>query len=238
VTAVSAARVLITGASRGLGHALAAELHGRGYDVVATARNLSDLADLGATNKVPLDVTDPKSVEAAVAAAAELDVLVNNAGLTVQAPVEAVPIDVFRSVIETNLFGPLRLIQAFLPGMRKRGRGTIVNVSSGGVRSAPPLQGAYSASKAALELLSETLRKELEPFGVRVLVISAGGIRTEMRARQQRYGSEPYAVLIGQFETRMEEYEKQGGGAPPEEMASAIADLIEQPDAPPLATLG
>lgn len=112
-----------------------------------------------------------------------------------QAPVEAVPIDVFRSVIESNLFGPLRLMQAFLPGMRKRGRGTIVNVSSRGVRSAPPLQGAYSASKAALELLSETLRRELEPFGVRVFVISAGGIRTEMRARQQRYGSEPYAAI-------------------------------------------
>jgi NAD(P)-dependent dehydrogenase (short-subunit alcohol dehydrogenase family) len=238
VTTVNAARVLITGASRGLGHALAAELHGRGYDVVATARNLSDLADLDASDKVPLDVTDPKSVEAAVAAAGELDVLVNNAGLTVQAPVEAVPIDVFRSVIETNLFGPLRLMQAFLPGMRKRGRGTIVNVSSGAVHSAPPLQGAYSASKAALELLSETLRKELEPFGVRVLVISAGGIRTEMRARQQRYGSEPYAALIEQFETRMERYEEQGGGSPPEEIASAIADLIEQPDPPPLATLG
>jgi NAD(P)-dependent dehydrogenase (short-subunit alcohol dehydrogenase family) len=238
VTAVNAARVLITGASRGLGHALAAELHGRGYDVVATARNLSDLADLDASDKVPLDVTDPKSVEAAVAAAGELDVLVNNAGLTVQAPVEAVPIDVFRSVIETNLFGPLRLMQAFLPGMRKRGRGTIVNVSSGGVRSAPPLQGAYSASKAALELLSETLRKELEPFGVRVLVISAGGIRTEMRTRQQRYGREAYAALIEQSETRMEEYEKQGDGSPPEEIASAIADLIEQPDPAPLATLG
>jgi NAD(P)-dependent dehydrogenase (short-subunit alcohol dehydrogenase family) len=238
VTTVNAARVLITGASRGLGHALAAELHARGYDVVATARNLSDLGDLDASDKVPLDVTDPKSVEAAVAAAGELDVLVNNAGLTVQAAVEAVPVDVFRSVIETNLIGPLRLMQAFLPGMRKRGRGTIVNVSSGGVRSAPPLQGAYSASKAALELLSETLRKELEPFGVRVLVISAGGIRTEMRARQQRYGSEPYAALIEQFENRMEEYEKHGGGSPPEEIASAIADLIEQPDPPPLATLG
>jgi hypothetical protein len=71
-----------------------------------------------------------------------------------------------------------------------------------------------------------------------VLVISAGGIRTEMRARQQRYGSEPYAALIEQFETRMEEYEKHGGGSPPEEIASAIADLIEQPDPPPLATLG
>jgi NAD(P)-dependent dehydrogenase (short-subunit alcohol dehydrogenase family) len=165
-------------------------------------------------------------------------VLVNNAALTAQAPVEAVPIEVFRSALETNLLGPLRLMQAFLPGMRERGRGTIVNVSSGGVRSAPPLQGTSSASKAALELLSETLRKELEPFGVRVLVIAAGGIRTEMRARQKKYTSEPYAKLVEQFEGRMADYEQQGGGSPPEDIAKAIADLIEQPDPPPLATVG
>jgi NAD(P)-dependent dehydrogenase (short-subunit alcohol dehydrogenase family) len=234
----NAARVLITGASRGLGRALAAELHSRGYDVVASARHVADLADLDASDKVALDVTDPKSVDAAVKAAGELDVLVNNAALTVQAPVEAVPVEVFRSALETNLLGPLRLMQAFLPGMRERGRGTIVNVSSGGVRSAPPLQGTSSASKAALELLSETLRKELEPFGVRVLVIAAGGIRTEMRARQKKYTSEPYAKLVEQFERRMADYEQQGGGSPPEDIAKAIADLIEQPDPPSLATVG
>jgi NAD(P)-dependent dehydrogenase (short-subunit alcohol dehydrogenase family) len=237
VTDGDRARVLITGASRGLGRALAAELHSRDYDVVATARHVADLAELETDDKIPLDVTDPKSVEAAVAAAGELEVLVNNAALTVQAPVEAVPLDVFRSVLETNVLGPLRLMQAFLPSMRKRGRGTIVNISSGAVRSAPQLQGTYSASKAALELLSETLRKELQPFGVRVVVISAGGIRTEMRARQEKYASEPYADLVEQFEARMADYEKRGGGSPPEEIAKAITDLIEERDPPPLATL-
>jgi NAD(P)-dependent dehydrogenase (short-subunit alcohol dehydrogenase family) len=238
VTEGNRARALITGASRGLGRALATELHSRGYDVVATARQVADLTALDAVEKIPLDVTEPESVEAAVTATGELEVLVNNAGLTVQSPVEAVPIDVFRSVLETNVLGPLRLMQAFLPGMRKRGRGTIVNISSGGVRSAPQLQGPYAASKAALELLSETLRKELQPFGVRVVVISAGGIRTEMRARQERYTSEPYADLVEQFETRMAEYDKRGDGSPPEEIAKAITDLIEEPDPPPLATVG
>jgi NAD(P)-dependent dehydrogenase (short-subunit alcohol dehydrogenase family) len=232
------ARAIVTGASRGLGRALSAELQGRGYDVVATARHVADLADLDVDDKIPLDVTDSKAVEAAVTAAGELDVLVNNAGLTVQAPVEAVPLEVVKSVLETNLLGPLRLMQAFLPGMRMRGRGTVVNISSGAVRSAPPLQGAYSASKAALELVSETLRKEVQPFGVRVIVISAGGIRTQMRARQAKYTSEPYADLVEELEAGMAEYEKRGGGSPPEEIAKAITDLIEEPNPPPLATIG
>ena len=164
--------------------------------------------------------------------------LVNNAGITVQAPVEAVPIEVVRSVLETNVLGPLRLMQAFLPGMRERGGGKIVNISSGAVRSAPPLQGTYSASKAALELLSETLRSELNLFGVQVVVIAAGGIRTGMRASQQKYASEPYAHLAEQYEARMADYEQKGGGSSPEEIAKAIADLIEQPHPPPLATVG
>jgi NAD(P)-dependent dehydrogenase (short-subunit alcohol dehydrogenase family) len=126
-------------------------------------------------------------------------------------------------------------MQAFLPGMRERGLGRIVNVSSGAVRSAPPLQGAYSASKAALEVLSQTLRSELESFGVRVVVIAAGGIRTEIRTRQEKYASEPYINLVEDFERCMAEYEEHGGGAPPEQIATAIADLIEQPDPPPLA---
>jgi NAD(P)-dependent dehydrogenase (short-subunit alcohol dehydrogenase family) len=238
VTGGNPARALITGASRGLGRALAAELYSRGYDVVATARHVADLGDLDVAVKLPLDVADPRSVEAAVAAAGDTDVLVNNAALTVQAPVEAIPIHVFRAALETNVLGPLRLMQAFLPGMRARGRGTIVNVSSQGVRSAPALQAVSSASKAALDLLSETLRKEVEPFGVRVIVISAGGIRTEMRARQERYASEPYADLVEQFEARMAAYEQQGGGSPPEAIAITIADLLDQPDPPPLATVG
>ena len=231
-------RILVTGASRGLGRALVVEFHRRGHDVLATARDAGALADLEATEKLSLDVADRRSVEAAAKAAGAIDVLVNNAGTTVQSPVEAIPVDVFGSMLETNVLGPLRLIQALLPGMRERGRGTIVNVSSRAVRSAPPLQGPYAASKAALELLSEVLRKELEPFGIRVIVIDTGGVRTEMRARQRKYGGEPYTGLIEQFEARMADYDKRGGGSAAEEIAAAIADLIEDPDPPALAPVG
>jgi NAD(P)-dependent dehydrogenase (short-subunit alcohol dehydrogenase family) len=228
----AAARILITGASRGLGRALAVELSRRGHQVLATARNLADLAELDATERIELDVTDPTSVDAAVKRAGEVGVLVNNAGTTVQAPVEAVPIDAVRAVLETNVYGPLRLIQALLPSMRERNGGLIINISSEAVRAAPALQGTYAASKAALEALSETLQKELEPFGVKVLVISAGGIRTEMRSRQQKYRSEPYQALIERYEAGMAEYEKHDGGSAPEEIAAQIADLIESPEPP------
>lgn len=231
-------RTLVTGASRGLGRALVVELHRRGYDVLAAARDTEALADLEAADKLSLDLADRRSVEAALQTAGEVDVLVNNAGITAQSPVEMIPVEAFASLLETNVLGPLRLIQGLLPGMRERAHGTIVNVSSRAVRSAPPLQGPYAASKAALELLSETLRKEVEPFGVRVLVIDTGGIRTEMRARQARYGGEQYAGLIDQFESRMAVYDEQGGGSPPEEIARSIADLIEHPDPPALAPVG
>jgi NAD(P)-dependent dehydrogenase (short-subunit alcohol dehydrogenase family) len=231
-------RILVTGASRGLGRALAAELHRRGHHVLATARDVEALAGLEAAEKLSLDVADPSSVAAAVKAAGEVDVLVNNAGITVQSPVEAIPVELFGSVLETNLLGPLRLIQALVPGMRGRGRGMIVNVSSRAVRSAPPLQGPYAASKAALELLSDVVRKELEPFGIRVVVIDTGSVRTEMRARQRKYGGDPYTELIEEFEERMADYDRQRGGSAPEEIAAAIAALIEQHDPPALAAIG
>jgi NAD(P)-dependent dehydrogenase (short-subunit alcohol dehydrogenase family) len=214
------------------------ELRRGGHDVLAAARDVETLADLEVAEKLSLDVTVPGSVEAAVEAAGEVDVLVNNAGITVQSPVEAIPAEVFGSILETNVVGPLRLMQALLPGMRRRGRGTIVNVSSRAVRSAPPLQGPYAASKAALELLSDVLRKELEPFGVRVIVIDTGGIRTQMRERQQKYGGDPYTGLIEQFESRMAEYDEQGGGSTAEEIAAEIAALLEETDPPALAPVG
>ena len=94
------------------------------------------------------------------------------------------------------------------------------------------------ASKAALELLSEVLRKELAPFGIHVIVIDTGSVRTEMRYRQRKYGGEPYTKLIEEFETRMADYDKQGGGSAPEEIAAAIAALIGQHDPPALVAIG
>lgn len=233
------ARILVTGTSRGLGHALAVELSRRGHSVIARARNVADLGELNGIRAIPLDVTDPASVEAGVRAAGEIDILVNNAAITVQAPLEAVPIETLQSVLETNLYGPLRLIHGFLPAMREQQRGLIVNVSSEAVRSAPALGRAPTRPRRQPSRRSARhFEKELEHVGVRVLVISAGGIRTEMRARQQKIWSGPYAALIEEYEARMAEYDQDGGGSAPQEIATSIADLIESPAPPPTAAVG
>ncbi len=225
------ARVLVTGASRGLGRALVVELKKRGHEVIATARRIDDLADLEVANKVALDVTDPASVAAAAADAGTVDVVINNAAITVEGPLEALPVDAVRLVFETNVFGALRVMQAFLPGMRERRSGLIINISSVAGRFAPPLQGVYAASKAALEMLSEALRFEARHFGVRVVVVAPGGIRTGMTERHARFSLAPYAPLVEQVRARFERYAPRGG-SPPETIARAIADVIEQDDPP------
>ena len=118
-------RVLITGCSTGFGRASAIELTKRGHEVVATARRPETLADLDVADRLRLDVDDDASVTAAVASAGDVDALVNNAGFGIQAPVELVPIGEVRRMLETNVLGALRTIQAVLPGMRDRGGGTL-----------------------------------------------------------------------------------------------------------------
>src|SRR5204862_1181362 len=137
---------LITGCSTGIGRATAVELMKRGHEVVATARRPEVLEDLDVTLRLALDVTSDASVAAAVAAAGEIDVLVNNAGIGVGGPVECVPIDRAQAMFDTNVWGPARMVQALAPGMRARNRGAIVNVTSLAGRAVGPLNGFYAAS--------------------------------------------------------------------------------------------
>jgi NAD(P)-dependent dehydrogenase (short-subunit alcohol dehydrogenase family) len=180
--------VLITGCSSGIGRAAALHLAGRGHTVVATARRLADVADLAAAGcrTLPLDVTDERSMQAAVASVeaslGRIDVLINNAGYSQSGAVESVPLSRTRAQFETNVFGPLRLTQLVLPGMRQRGGGRIVNVSSMGGRLVFPGGGVYHASKYAVEALSDALRFELRPFGIVVVLIEPGLIRTRFAA--------------------------------------------------------
>ncbi len=171
-------RVLITGCSTGFGRAAAVELTKRGHDVIATARRTETLDDLDVAARLPLDVTDDASVRAAVAAAEPIDALVNNAGFGVVGPVERVDLDEARRCMETNLFGAARVIQAVLPGLRARRGGTIVNVTSVAGRIGVPLDGFYSASKWALEGLSESLSFEVGHFGIRVRIVEPGAFET------------------------------------------------------------
>ena len=157
--------VLITGSNSGIGRATAELLAGRGYRVLATMRNLDkgrDLAEAAKKNGwdltlLSLDVCKDDSVREAFRQAGEVDVLINNAGFEVWGPIEEMAVGDITDQFDTNVYGPLRCINAVLPAMRERGSGIIVNVSSVGGRVAAPLNGLYSASKFALEALSESL---------------------------------------------------------------------------------
>lgn len=229
-------RALVTGASRGIGRALVAELAGRGLEVVATARRVDDLADLPAAARLPLDVTSDASVAAATRAAGPLDLLVNNAAASVGAPVEDTPADVALAMFDTNVVGPLRLISAFLPGMRQRGGATVVNISSVGGRAVFPLNGVNAASKHALEALSETLAMEAGPLGIRVLVVQLGSVATGMYQNQARYCSSTYAPLDRAQQDAFTDH--QAHQATPEQAARAIADAIAATHSPLRVPIG
>jgi short-subunit dehydrogenase len=177
---MTAGSVLITGCSSGIGQAAALALHEAGRTVVATARNpasLSGLADRG-LRTLALDVTDEASMRAAVDAAGPIDVLVNNAGYGLYGTVEQLPMAEIRRQFETNFFGLVRLTQLVLPGMRAAGGGRILNVSSMGGRATLPGGAFYHASKYAVEALSDALRMEVARFGIDVVLIEPGPVRT------------------------------------------------------------
>jgi NAD(P)-dependent dehydrogenase (short-subunit alcohol dehydrogenase family) len=173
--------VLITGASTGIGEATAHHLKELGFDAVGAVRRPEDAERLGSAGlrTVTLDVTDLESIAAAGAALGDgpLAGLVNNAGVAVAGPLEFLPLEQLRRQLEVNLIGQVAVIQRFLASLRA-GRGRIVNVSSIGGRVALPLLGAYSMSKFGLEGMSDSLRRELRPQGVDVVVIEPGGVKT------------------------------------------------------------
>jgi NAD(P)-dependent dehydrogenase (short-subunit alcohol dehydrogenase family) len=232
-------RALITGCSTGFGRATAVELKKRGFEVIATARRPETLADLDVDVRLALDVTDDTSVAAAVAAAGEIDVLVNNAGIGVSGPVELVPLDEVRRLFETNFFGAVRMMQAVLPRMRARKSGTIVNVSSVSGKVAAPLGAFYSASKFALEAVSEALHIEAGHFGIRTVIIEPGYFRTSISDTGVAYGVDrpPYDEL-SEITTRMSAQLGRDTAPGPEVVAVAIADAIESPAGPPRIPVG
>jgi NAD(P)-dependent dehydrogenase (short-subunit alcohol dehydrogenase family) len=219
-------RVLITGAARAIGAATARVLLDQGCEVVATARQLESLDDVPATLRLALDVTSDASVDACLAAAGEIDVLINNAAIAEAGPLERYPLDRFRACLETNTIGPLRMVQAVVPGMRGRGHGAIVNVSSINGRVSAPLEGAYAATKFALEALSESLHYELGHFGIRIVLIEPGYIAPGMK-ESPRWGLEPpYDELAEQWWGADSKLLGGEGRPPPEVVGEVIWESI------------
>jgi NAD(P)-dependent dehydrogenase (short-subunit alcohol dehydrogenase family) len=223
------ARVLITGCSTGFGRATAVELTKRGHEVLSSARRPETLDDLDVTEKLRLDVDDDASVAEVVKRVGRVDALVNNAGFGITGPIEHVPLPEFRRMFETNVMGAVRMIQAVLPQMRERGSGTIVNVTSLAGLVTGPLGGAYSATKHALEAVSEALHYEVGHFGIRVALVEPGFFETGFQGKEPRFGLDapPYDELDREWAVA---FEKLRGGGPTEgaePVAQVIADAVE-----------
>ncbi|MFD6918833.1 SDR family NAD(P)-dependent oxidoreductase [Streptomyces sp. NPDC059944] len=180
--------VVVTGASTGMGASTARELARRGFHVLAGVRRDRDADAVRSAGIEPviLDITEPEHVKAVAARVAAdsrtLHALVNNAGVQVNAPVEALPMAEWRRVFEVNLFGHIAVTQALLPALL-RSRGRVINISSIGGKYAMATYGAYAGAKFALEAVSDSLRREVAPLGVQVVVVEPGGVRTEIAAR-------------------------------------------------------
>ncbi len=234
--------LVVTGASSGIGAATARELARRGFHVLAGVRRGKDADALGATNIEPvrLDITNEADISALVKHITDdpeqrpLRALVNNAGIGINAPVEAFPLTEWRRLFDVNLFGHVAMTQALLPALIES-RGTVVNISSVGGKVAMATYGPYAASKFALEAVSDSLRREVAPLGVKVVVVEPGAVTTEMLRRVAASGERIQGGLTaeqhGRYATLMQAIISQAQaaipkGVPAEEAGRVIADAI------------
>ena len=204
--------ILITGCSTGIGFATAEVLARSGHTVYATMRNPQRSPELGQLAErdslpisiLPMDVDSDESVKTTVAQvlaqAGQIDVLVNNAGIFRLGAVEELPLSAFQEVMETNYFGTIRCIQAVLPSMREKGAGCIVNVTSIAGQIYGPFQSAYNSSKAAVEALSESLAAEVQPYGIRVVMVEPGVIDTPIIDKMEERPIETKYPIMGRVQ--------------------------------------
>ena len=224
--------VLVTGASSGIGEAAAQALAAAGHRVIAAGRREDRLAALAGRHEgitpLVLDVTDAAAVTAAIAGLPPIDVLVNNAGIAAAGPVETVSGAETRRQFDVNVFGLLNVTRAVLPGMRGRRSGLIVNVSSVVGRVSFPGTGVYSASKHAVEALSDALRAEVKPFGIDLVVVQPAFVRTEITQTPTADGAlagGAYRELADATRTYLDREVERG--ADPVGLAALILRIVE-----------
>jgi NAD(P)-dependent dehydrogenase (short-subunit alcohol dehydrogenase family) len=240
---------LVTGSSRGLGREIALAALNRGDQVVATARRPEQLADLvdhcgDRARAVALDVTDPAAAQAAIQAAVDafgrLDVVVNNAGYANSAAIEEMDPEDFRAQVEANFYGVVNVTRAALPVLRGQRSGTFVQLSSvGGRVGGTPGLGAYQAAKFAVEGFSEVLASEVAPFGVRVIIVEPGALRTDWQgASMERHDvGADYEQTVGAIH-RMRAQTDGVQPGDPTRGAEVILDIVADDDPPRRLLLG
>ncbi|MET3803160.1 short-subunit dehydrogenase [Nakamurella sp. UYEF19] len=240
-TTYTARTVLVTGASSGIGRATAEAFVARGYTVVGTSRDPAAIAEenrVDGVEYIPLDLRVPASIEALPSLVGEIDILINNAGESQCGPLEDLPTATVEDLFQLNVFGPLRLTQLVLPGMRVRRYGRVVMIGS--MLASFPLayRSCYVATKAAIKGFSEAARFETSPFGVWLTTVEPGSINTgisERRTTSIADGS-PYAA---DFTTVLSALDRRShGGIPPRQVAETIVVAVESEHPKPLYAVG
>jgi NAD(P)-dependent dehydrogenase (short-subunit alcohol dehydrogenase family) len=225
--------VLITGGSSGIGKSIGEFLHHKGFVVYGTSRNperiLNSIFPL-----VTLDVrnsdTIHKAVAKIIAISGRLDIVINNAGVGITGPIEEIPTSEIKNNFETNLFGPIEVMKAVLPQMRSQKSGLIINITSIAGYMGLPYRGIYSASKGALELITEALRMEVKSFGIQVTNVAPGDFATNIasgRFHAPLIKDSAYEIPYGNTLQLMNEHVDSGGN--PNEMAEAVYKIIQNP---------
>ncbi len=230
---------LVTGASSGIGRAVAADFVRRGHRVYGTSRDPGTVADpVPGVEYLALDLADAASVEACAAAAGEVDILVNNAGESQSGPLEELPMDALERLFRLNVFGAVRLTQLVLPGMRARRYGRVVMVGS--MLASFPLahRSSYVASKAAVKGFADALRREVSPYGIGVATVEPGSINTGISERRTQYLREgsPYTA---DYRTMLKALNaNEAAGIPAEAVSRMVLRAVEDARPRPLYAVG
>lgn len=225
--------VLITGGSSGIGKSIGEFLHHKGFVVYGTSRNPDRVLN-SVFPLIALDVRNADSIQSAVAKvisiSGRLDVVINNAGVGITGPLEEIPMEEIKNNFETNFFGPIEVMKAVLPQMRSQQSGLIINVTSIAGYMGLPYRSVYSASKGALELITEALRMEVKSFGIQITNIAPGDFATNIAAGRFHapvIKGSAYEVSYGNNLKTMDEHVDSGSN--PNEMAEAVFAIIQNP---------
>ena len=231
-------RIFLTGASSGIGRAIAERLTSDGHEVWGTAREVSRLPQLNNFHPVALDLADSRSIIEGFATAGEIDVLINNAGSGHFGPAELMPLDALRDEFETLVFSHVQLVQLALSGMRERGSGMIINVTSLASRLPVPFMASYNAAKAAMAAFTMTLQLETRKSGVRIVDLQPADIRTDFNRAAKKFGLDA-AGFRARAARAWKVCDHNMENAPgPELVAKRVSELIATDNPPPRVTVG
>lgn len=226
--------VLITGGSSGIGKSIGEFLHAKGFVVYGTSRNPEKISG-SVFPLIALDVRNKESIQKAVSEviskSGRIDVVINNAGVGITGPIEEIPTEEIKNNFETNLFGPIEVMKSVLPQMRSQKSGLIINITSIAGYMGLPYRGIYSASKGALELITEALRMEVKSLGIHITNVAPGDFATNIAAGRFHaplIKGSAYEIPYGNTLKTMDEHVDSGSN--PNEMAEAIYKIIQTPN--------